>query len=497
MITKELLQNPLFEDTVQTLLSIIDEAIIYPRGHYKRMAVLCAELAAKIGLPPPEVAGVNLAALLHDIAVVYIPADIIRKTTELTNDEMLVVRQHPVMSEKILSNLKPLQGVLPLVRHHHELYDGSGYPDGLAGEQIPYGSRIINIVESFVAMGSLRPYRSPKSMPLILEELEKNKGLRFDSDLVDEFIRLLNKKLNGPSQTNGAGQTKISKETPEPENDFKPEEIARDIFEQVKVGKIDLPVLPAIIQEIQTAIDRPNTTNDDLARIIEKDAIVAIRVMSTANSPMYMGQQRVRSIREAIPRIGFRETRNIVSVITSKNLFQTQSKEYMRWMEELWLHSLASAYGARILADYLKYPEPEKYFLMGLVHDIGKVLILKTLSENEDWSKGLTRSQVEKVLQIGHNSLGAIILRFWKFPKEFYEIATSHEGPKFFDTTSKSILMVHLASQMASSIGYGYQTENLDLAELDSAKRLKVEAEAILAFCDRIKTLVTDSTKSF
>lgn len=491
MEAKEAQPNPLFAEIVQTLSAIVDGTEMYPRGHYKRMAALCVKLAEKIGLPPLEVAAVNLAALLHDIGMVYVPADIVHKNAELNEDEMLVIRQHPVMSVKILSNLSPLQAVLPIIRHHHESFDGGGYPDGLAGDKIPRGARIVHLVESFVVMATPRPYRPSKTMPLVLEELEKNKGLRFDGHLVEEFVRLMNQKMAA------ATQAQTPKEPPKSEERFKPENIAREIFEQVKRGKIELPVLSGIMQEIQMAVDNPNSTTDDLARIVEKDAIVSIRLVSTANSPMYIGPQKVRSIREAIPRIGFKETRNIVSAIISRNLFKSQSREYVTLMEELWSHSLACAYGARVLADHLRFSDPEKYFLMGLVHDIGKILIIKIISENKDWHNRLDRSQVEKIMQIAHNSLGGVILRHWKFPKEFYEVATSHEGPKFFETTGRAILVVHLASQIASSLGYGYRKETMDLAELDSAKRLKLESTAISSISDRIKTIMTDSAKSF
>ncbi len=498
MEAREVQLNPLFAEIVQTLLTIVDGAEMYPRGHYKRMAALCVKLAEKIGLPPIEAAAVNLAALLHDIGMVYVPTDIIHKNGELTEDEMLVVRQHPGMSVKILANLSPLQSILPLIRHHHEAFDGSGYPDGLAGDRIPMGARIIHVVESFLVMAVPRPYRPPKSVTVVLNELEKNKGIFFDGRLVDEFVRLMGQKMDAPAQTTAAQSHGPAAPPPKPaEEGLKPEEIAKEIFEQVKRGKIELPVLPNIIQEIQTAIDNPNTTSDDLARIVEKDAIISIRLMSTANSPIYMGQYKVRSIREAIPRIGFKETRNIVSVIVSKNMFQAKSKEYVKWMEILWAHSLASAYGARLLADHLRYMDPEKYFLMGLVHDIGKVLIIKSISENPLWQNRLERSQVEKVMQIAHNSLGGVILRHWKFPKEFFEVATSHEGPKFFETTGRAILVVHLASQMASALGNGYLKETVDLAELDSAKRLKLDAATLTALSERIKTIMADSAKSF
>ncbi len=274
---------------------------------------------------------------------------------------------------------------------------------------------------------------------------------------------------------------------------FNPEDIAEEISEQAKCGKLELPVLPAIVQEIQAAIEDPNISVDNLVTIVEQDAIVCIRLVYTANSSLYMRRQKVRTTREAVARIGFKETRNVVTMVLSKNLYRTKSREYMQWMEALWAHSLASAYGARFLVDYLRFADPEKYFLMGLVHDIGKVLIIKCLSENEDWVKNLSHSQVEKILQIAHNGLGGVILRHWKFPKEFFEVATSHEGPKFFNTTSRGVLVVHLASRIASSIGYGYRKDFIGQIHHDSAKRLGINFSTISSISEKIKAVMMDS----
>lgn len=476
--------NPLFSEIIQTLLAVVDGTDMYFRGHYKRMAASCVKFAKKIGLPENDVAAVNLAALLHDIGMVYVPADIIHKNGELTVDEIRIVQQHPVMAAKILANLTPLQATLPIIRHHHESFDGSGYPDGLAGDRIPQGARLLSIVESYFVMATPRPYRPAKALSLVLEELDKNRGIRFDGHLVDAFLQYMDHQMSA------------SPSTPAPKAQLKPQDVAKEIVERFKLGKIELPVLPNIIQEIQSAVDNPDTTADDLARIIEKDAIISIRLVATANSPYYAGQQKVRTIRDAIPRIGFKETRNVVSMIVSKNLFQSKSQEYITLMEDLWFHSLACAYGARVLAEELKLSDPEKYFLMGLVHDIGKTLILKVISDDPTWEKQLDRSQVDHIMRIAHNSLGGVVLRHWKFPKEFFEVATSHEGPQFFETTGRSTLVVHLANQIAHMIGYGTRKTDVDLGELDAAKRLKMESATIQSVREKVKGIMVDCAHS-
>ena len=104
-----------------------------------------------------------LAGLLHDIGKLYIPLEIVQKSEKFTEDEMALLKQHPVIAEKILCHLGFLQGVLPIIRHHHEAFDGNGYPDGLKGDKIPYGAKALSLMDSFDAMTSPRPQRKALS----------------------------------------------------------------------------------------------------------------------------------------------------------------------------------------------------------------------------------------------------------------------------------------------------------------------------------------------
>ncbi|MFZ5572805.1 MAG: HDOD domain-containing protein [Thermodesulfobacteriota bacterium] len=483
-LNRESKPEPLLAEIIQTLLAVVEGTDMYFRGHYKRMAALCVKFAGKIGLPEREIEALQYAALLHDIGMVYVPADILHKSGTLSADELRIVQQHPVMSARVLANLSTMQPALPIIRHHHEFFDGSGYPEGLTGDRIPLGARLLLIVESYFVMATPRPYRPAKNMSLVLNELGQNKGRRFDGALVDAFLRFMNHQL-GASRPEQASEATL-----------KPEEVAREILEQFKRGKIALPVLPNIIREIQDSVDNPNATIDDLADIIKKDAIVSIRLIAAANSPIHAGQQKVRTIREAIHRIGLKETRNEVSMIVSKNLFQSNSREYITLMEEVWLHSLACAYGARSIAEHLGLSEPEKYFLMGMVHDIGKALILKVISDNPDWRKQLDRAQVDRINQIAHNSLGGVVLRHWKFPKEFFDVATSHEGPRYFDTSFRSTMVVYLANRIACEIGYGVRKEFGEAAESDAAKRLKLDADTIRSVSEKVKEIMAECAHS-
>lgn len=135
-------------------------------------------------------------SFLHDIGKVRIPDSILNKPGRLTNEEYEVLKQHPIIGEQILKPIPSMEHVLPVVRHHHEAWDGRGYPDGLAGEAIPLAARIVCITDAFDAMISDRPYRKGMSVKKAAEELEKNAGSQFDPALTEAFLKVIERKFN-------------------------------------------------------------------------------------------------------------------------------------------------------------------------------------------------------------------------------------------------------------------------------------------------------------
>jgi len=157
-------------------------------GHCDRVAALAAELAISIGLTAEEVVDIRKSGFLHDVGKMAVPASILKNPGVLTAEEWRIMRHHPVVGEKLCAQVPGLASVLPLIRHHHERFDGSGYPDNLRGDSIPLGARVLQIADIFDALTEKRVYKPALSSFEALEimEMEVAKGW-WDVDLFNEF----------------------------------------------------------------------------------------------------------------------------------------------------------------------------------------------------------------------------------------------------------------------------------------------------------------------
>ncbi|MBU1062254.1 MAG: HD-GYP domain-containing protein [Candidatus Omnitrophica bacterium] len=178
--------------TVLALARTVDEKDAYTRGHLDGVARYGVEVAQELSKSKDikiSMEELNIALLLHDIGKIGVPDALLNKNGSLTSEEWVVMKQHPEIGERIIEPINKLRNVGKIVRHHQEKYDGTGYPDGLKGLDIPPESRIIAVVDAYHAMVSDRPYRKALSEKVALKELKDNSGTHFDPIVVDAFIR--------------------------------------------------------------------------------------------------------------------------------------------------------------------------------------------------------------------------------------------------------------------------------------------------------------------
>jgi putative nucleotidyltransferase with HDIG domain len=174
--------------TVRSLAAAVDAKDPYTRGHSDRVADYARAIAERLGLAGEQCTALEMAAYLHDIGKIGISEEILRKPGALGDEEMAVMRHHPLIGASILRPVAFPWPIAPVVRHHHERYDGTGYPAGLAGEEIPMLARILTVADAYEAMTSDRPYRAGRTASEAVGELKRCASLQFDPRAVEALI---------------------------------------------------------------------------------------------------------------------------------------------------------------------------------------------------------------------------------------------------------------------------------------------------------------------
>ena len=181
--------HELFINSVRALAAAIDAKDPYTRGHSERVARYAVSIARAMELPAEEVRKVRLSALLHDVGKIGIDDRILRKPTALTDEEFEIMKQHPSKGAAIMSAIPQLSDVVPGMKHHHEKWEGGGYPDGLKGEEIPLLARIVSVADTFDAMTTTRPYQKAMEITYVVNRIQSLAGTRFDKRVTDVLLK--------------------------------------------------------------------------------------------------------------------------------------------------------------------------------------------------------------------------------------------------------------------------------------------------------------------
>ncbi len=181
---------------IATLAKALETKDAYTLGHTERVTEYAVKIAQHMGLKADDIEVIHKAALIHDIGKIGIKSEILNKKETLNDEDWKVIKTHPIMGINILSPMKILGNMLPIIRYHHERYDGAGYPEGLAREEIPIGARILSVADSYDAMTSDRPYHDRFPVEQALNEIKINSGTQFDPDVVEALLAITKNEEN-------------------------------------------------------------------------------------------------------------------------------------------------------------------------------------------------------------------------------------------------------------------------------------------------------------
>ncbi|HET6371705.1 MAG TPA: HD domain-containing phosphohydrolase [Candidatus Polarisedimenticolia bacterium] len=179
-----------YDTTLEALMEALDTRDTETQGHSRRVSEYTVAVARHMGVKEPDLTQMRWGALLHDVGKIGVPDAILRKPAALSPEEWIEMRKHPELGRRILAGVKFLEGAVPIVFCHQERFDGTGYPRGLKGEQIPLGARIFAVVDTLDAMTMNRPYRKALTYERAREEIDKFKGIQFDPVVAEHFLQI-------------------------------------------------------------------------------------------------------------------------------------------------------------------------------------------------------------------------------------------------------------------------------------------------------------------
>jgi putative two-component system response regulator len=424
---------------VRTIADALEARDERTSGHARRVSGFAAAIGRRLRLDVQSIGLISLAALLHDIGKIGTPDAILLKPAALTSGERAVMRLHAERGARMLAGVPDMQEVADAVRCHHENFDGTGYPEGLSGEQIPLSARIIRVADAYDALTSPRPFREAHDHDAAAAHLERHSGTRYDPQVVQAFCGI--------------------------------ESIAR-IHRSIDSGFYGTRLNAA-----WSASDLGRATFADLTRLVESEPVLAALSLSEANAKY--GREPVASLRAACARLGEANLRALA--VRTRALERCTHNP-----DQLLEHALRCAAASRLLAEHTALLDPDEAYMLGLTHDMGKLLLLAHFPEEMENILRLgeeTHSDREgAAFGVDHAEVGHWILQACRVPRHLTGAVQTHNAVT--RTNSPPALLLHLADAIAHA-DHPHMMAALDALGTDRLAMLKLTRADLAAIHTR------------
>ncbi|MCD4715389.1 MAG: HDOD domain-containing protein [Desulfobacterales bacterium] len=284
----------------------------------------------------------------------------------------------------------------------------------------------------------------------------------------------------------------------------KPHEVKTNILDEIvfvfKRGEIELPTLPQMSIRFQEMVNK-GINLQDIGELLKQDTAISSKLISVSNSVYYRGITESKNLGQAISRLGLKNAKRYVDAICNRSLYATKNKRFVKLLERLWEHSLACAYASQILDESLALNLQDDAFTMGLLHDIGRLLLFQIIGDLQLKKKLGDEIENEELLNTidgHHGKFGAALLKKWKFSEGFVKIAAYHDNSTMADSITKDMAVVHFANLMVKSLGYttngseGDPMQEINLEDTESARFLGLDVSMIDEYKDQVSTFMQD-----
>jgi putative nucleotidyltransferase with HDIG domain len=413
-------------EVVRAIADALEAKDEHVYGHARRVSGYAAAIARRLSLDPEVIEQISFAASLHDIGKIGMPESLLLKPAAFTDEERALIQLHSERGARILGGVPEMEDVADAIRYQHEHFDGSGYPEGLLGEQIPLASRIILVAEAYDAMTSPRPFREALDHDTALETLRDGAGRQFDPNVVRAFHELESLTLIRRSIAQG------------------------DWAEQ---------------SPRSSSTDSLSFT--DLISEVEKDPLLAVRILRKVNRDDAKAREMV-DLQTACVCLGEERVR---SVFNKSSAFSLRDYAF----DSLREHSLSCAEAAQLLAEHTGIIEPPTAYALGLLHDIGEALLNLLFPEEMasiTWMAEEKRIEQEvEIFGVDHAQVGQWILESCGVTRALSAAVQSHHG--VMRINAPAALLLHVANVIAHAKDPG-EVKALDALGSDRLAMLRL-----------------------